>query len=57
MVFNIYSFLNFSNPVWRTLLPTIGAAYAFQIAVSVPAITLQEDRFYGVSLLPFRGLI
>jgi hypothetical protein len=48
MVFNLYSFLNLSNPAWRTLLPTIGAACAFQIAVSVPAIILQEDRFYGI---------
>jgi hypothetical protein len=42
--------MNFSNPILRTLVPTIGAAYAFQIACSVPAMILQEDRFYGTRL-------
>lgn len=58
MSFGLHGFLNFSNPALGTLLPTIGAAYSFQIAVSIPAIILQEDRFYGKSYIcPFGRLI
>ena len=39
--------MNFGNPALRTLIPTIGAAYAFQIAVGIPNVYFQEDRFYG----------
>ena len=49
MVFWLHNFLNFSNPALRTLIPTISVAYAFQIAVSIPAIIYQEDRFYGIT--------
>ena len=49
-MFSLHNFMNFSNPALRTLLPTIGAAYAFQIAVSIPNVYFQEDRFYGLTL-------
>jgi hypothetical protein len=48
MPFALHSFMNFANPALRTLIPTISAAYAFQIAVSIPCIRYQEDRFYGI---------
>jgi hypothetical protein len=47
MVFSIHGFMNFSNPALRTLVPTIGVAYAFQVAVAIPNVYFQEDRFYG----------
>jgi hypothetical protein len=52
-MFSLHNFLNFTNPALRTLIPTIFVAYAFQIAVSIPAIIYQEDRFYG-TYLPYR---
>jgi hypothetical protein len=54
MPFDLQGLFNFSNSALMTLVPTIGAAYAFQIAVSIPAIILQEDRFYGASPIPLR---
>jgi len=51
MPFNLHGILNFWNPALKTLLATIGAAYAFQIAVSIPAVILQEDRFYGTTFM------
>jgi len=46
--------MNFSNPALSTLIPTISAAYAIQVAASIPAMLFQEDRFYGaLSLLPW----
>jgi len=48
MGFHLHKFMNFANPALRTLIPTISAAYAFQIAVSIPSVILQEDRFYGI---------
>jgi hypothetical protein len=48
MAFWLHDVFNFSNPALRTLIPTISVAYAFQIAVSIPAIIYQEDRFYGI---------
>jgi hypothetical protein len=43
----LHSFMNFANPALQTLIPTISVAYAFQIAVSIPAVIYQEDRFFG----------
>lgn len=47
MVFALHDIMDFTNPALRTLIPTISAAYAFQIAVSIPAVIYQEDRFFG----------
>jgi hypothetical protein len=44
--------MNFANPALKTLIPTISAAYAIQIAVSIPSIIFQEDRFYGTLSFP-----
>jgi len=49
MGFALHSFMNFANPALRTIIPTISAAYVFQIAVAIPAVILQEDRYYGIS--------
>jgi hypothetical protein len=40
--------MNFSNPALSTLIPTVGVAYAIQIAASIPSMIFQEDRFYGL---------
>lgn len=37
------------NPALRTLLPTIGAAYAIQGAVAAPCIVFQTDKYYDLS--------
>jgi steroid 5-alpha reductase family enzyme len=37
------------SPFLRTLLPSIGLAYAFQAAVAVPSIALQTERVYDLS--------
>jgi len=42
--------MNFSNPALSTLIPTVGAVYAMQIAVSIPSMIFQEDRFYGLGM-------
>jgi hypothetical protein len=42
--------MNFSNPALSTLIPTISAAYAIQIAASIPSMIFQEDRFYGLRM-------
>lgn len=38
-----------SSPFLRTLLPSIGLAYALQAAVAVPSIAYQSERFYDLS--------
>ncbi|TVY94259.1 hypothetical protein LAWI1_G000347 [Lachnellula willkommii] len=40
---------NFRNPFIRTLVPSIGAAFAIQAAVAVPSILAQSERFYDLS--------
>ncbi|KAI1005886.1 hypothetical protein K3495_g2332 [Podosphaera aphanis] len=40
---------NFRNPFLRTLVPTIGAAYALQAAVALPSILTESERFYDLS--------
>jgi hypothetical protein len=40
---------NFRNPFLRTLLPSVGAAFAIQAAVAVPSILAQSERFYDLS--------
>ena len=37
------------TPFLRTLVPSIGLAYAIQAAVAVPSIALQSERFYDLS--------
>lgn len=40
---------NFRNPFLKTLLPSVGAAFAIQAAVAVPSILAQSERFYDLS--------
>lgn len=40
---------NFRNPFLRTLIPSVGAAFAIQAAVAVPSILAQSERFYDLS--------
>ncbi|KAH7323533.1 hypothetical protein BKA65DRAFT_70691 [Rhexocercosporidium sp. MPI-PUGE-AT-0058] len=40
---------NFRNPFLRTLIPSVGAAFAIQAAVAVPSIFAQSERFYDLS--------
>ncbi|KAH0290715.1 DUF1295-domain-containing protein [Aureobasidium namibiae CBS 147.97] len=40
---------NFRSPFLRTLVPSIGLAYAIQAGVAVPSIALQSERFYDLS--------
>lgn len=40
---------NFRNPFLRTLVPSIGAAFAIQTAVAIPSILAQSERFYDLS--------
>jgi hypothetical protein len=40
---------NFRNPFLKTLLPSVGAAFAIQAAVAVPSILGQSERFYDLS--------
>jgi hypothetical protein len=40
---------NFRTPLLRTLVPTIGAAFAIQAAVALPSILGQTERFYDLS--------
>ena len=40
---------NFSTPFLRTLVPSIGLAYALQAATAVPSILAQTERFYDLS--------
>ncbi|CZR57105.1 uncharacterized protein PAC_06994 [Phialocephala subalpina] len=40
---------NFRNPFLRTLIPSVGAAFAIQSAVAIPSIFAQSERFYDLS--------
>jgi len=40
---------NFRNPFLRTLIPSVGAAFAIQTAVAIPSILAQSERFYDLS--------
>lgn len=40
---------NFRNPFLKTLVPSVGAAFAIQAAFAVPSILAQSERFYDVS--------
>ncbi|KAG9243502.1 hypothetical protein BJ878DRAFT_583171 [Calycina marina] len=39
----------YRSPLLRTLVPTIGLAFALQAAFAVPSIALQSDRVYDLS--------
>ncbi|KAF6788465.1 hypothetical protein CSOJ01_15010 [Colletotrichum sojae] len=40
---------NFKSPLLRTLVPSISAAYAIQLAFAVPSILAQNEQFYDFS--------
>lgn len=40
---------NFSSPLLRTAVPSVGAAFAIQAAFAVPSIFAQSERFYDFS--------
>ncbi|KAF2675476.1 putative membrane protein [Microthyrium microscopicum] len=40
---------NFQSPLLRTLVPTVGAAFAIQGAFAIPSIIAQSERFYDLS--------
>ncbi|CAD0098013.1 unnamed protein product [Aureobasidium mustum] len=40
---------NFRSPFLRTLVPSIGLAYAIQAGVAAPSILFQSERFYDLS--------
>lgn len=40
---------NFRSPFLRTLVPSIGLAYAIQAGVAAPSIFFQSERFYDLS--------
>ncbi|PSS03480.1 hypothetical protein BD289DRAFT_457907 [Coniella lustricola] len=40
---------NFSSPLLRTIVPSVGAAFAIQAAFAVPSILAQSERFYDLS--------
>ncbi|TPX15491.1 uncharacterized protein E0L32_004471 [Thyridium curvatum] len=40
---------NFRSPLLRTLVPSVGAAFAIQAAFAVPSILAQSERFYDLS--------
>ncbi|KAL3423250.1 hypothetical protein PVAG01_04997 [Phlyctema vagabunda] len=40
---------NFRNPFLKTLIPSVGAAFAIQGAVAIPSILAQSERFYDLS--------
>lgn len=40
---------NFRSPLLRTVVPTVGAAFAIQAAVALPSIVGQTERFYDLS--------
>jgi len=40
---------NFRNPLLRTVVPSISAAFAIQAAFAIPSIIAQSDRFYDFS--------
>ena len=40
---------HFTSPFLRTLIPSIGLAYAIQGAVAIPSILAQSEKFYDLS--------
>ncbi|ORY61375.1 uncharacterized protein BCR38DRAFT_487125 [Pseudomassariella vexata] len=46
---NFLGLTNFRNPLLRTLVPSVSAAFAIQTAFAVPSILAQSDRFYDAS--------
>lgn len=40
---------NFRNPLLRTLIPSVSTAFAIQVAVAIPSILAQSERFYDLS--------
>ncbi|KAK0640856.1 hypothetical protein B0T16DRAFT_418568 [Cercophora newfieldiana] len=40
---------NFRNPLLRTIVPSVSAAFAIQAAFAIPSIIAQSDRFYDFS--------
>ncbi|RDW88651.1 hypothetical protein BP6252_00683 [Coleophoma cylindrospora] len=40
---------NFRNPFLRTLVPSVGAAFAIQAGVAIPSILAESERFYDLS--------
>jgi hypothetical protein len=40
---------NFRSPLLRTLVPSVGAAFAIQAAFAVPSVYYQTERFYDAS--------
>lgn len=49
LVNSLLHLTNFRNPFLRTLVPSIGAAFAIQTAVAIPSILAQSERFYDLS--------
>ena len=39
----------YRSPLLRTLIPSVGLAFALQTAFAIPSITLQTDRVYDLS--------
>ncbi|KAF6832582.1 hypothetical protein CMUS01_06868 [Colletotrichum musicola] len=46
---NLLHLTNFKSPLLRTLVPSISAAYAIQLAFAVPSILAQNEQFYDFS--------
>lgn len=40
---------NFHNPFLRTLVPSIGAAFAIQTAFAIPSVWARSERFHDAS--------
>ncbi|KAM0331728.1 hypothetical protein ACHAQA_003407 [Verticillium albo-atrum] len=40
---------NFRNPLLRTLVPSVSAAFAIQAAFAIPSIAAESERFYDFS--------
>lgn len=49
LLLRLLQLTNHSNPFLRTLLPSVGLAYAIQTAFAIPSIALQSERFYDLS--------
>jgi hypothetical protein len=49
MLSTLLRLTNFQNPLLRTLVPTVAAAYAIQGLAAVPSIAAQTERFYDLS--------
>lgn len=40
---------SYQTPLFRTLVPCVGLAYALQAASAVPSVAFQSERFYDIS--------